>query len=171
VGRPAPPNLASRAAQEESQAAMRYAIRLLARQDRTTAELAQRLRRRCFAPEAVATVLSRLTRQGYLDDAKHAERLVNDRLTRNPHGRRAIEWMLRKKGVPGDIIQTCLDRHFQGVDETQMATELARRRLQRLRGLDEARVRNRLASFLSRRGFDYEAVRCALDRVLPDADE
>jgi regulatory protein len=171
VGRPAPGDLAELARAEESQAAMAYAVRLLAQQDRTTAEIRDRLKRRGFAAEASRGTVARLTQQGYLDDRKLAEHVVRDSLTRRPHGRRAIEWTLRKRGVPDEILTASLEQHLAGVDETQMAAKLAQQRLRRLQGLEPSKARTRLISFLSRRGFDYETIQGALERVLPSGDQ
>jgi regulatory protein len=171
VGKGAPEDLADLARAEESQAAMAYAVRLLAQQDRTTAEIRDRLTRRGFAAEATRGTVARLTQQGYLNDRKLAEHVVRDALTRRPRGRRAIEWTLRKRGVPDEILTTCIEQHLAGVDETQIATKLAQQRLRRLQGLEPSKARTRLISFLARRGFGYETIQGALERVLPSAEQ
>jgi SOS response regulatory protein OraA/RecX len=73
---------------------------------------------------------------------------------------------LRRKGVPSAAIDSALAE----VDEPQAAWAAARRVAQRWTQLDPSARRQKLYSYLQRRGFDHDTIRLVLHRLQAAAD-
>ena len=142
------------------QAALEVAYRQLGRRDRTVAELRWYLRRRELDPAGIEGALAVLIEQGYLDDARYAQRFAEDRRTLDGWGAERIARRLEEAGVAPEDIAAALADHGDD-DELHAALTLLRRRLTRPPADD--RDRERALGLLVRRGYElelaYDAVR------------
>jgi regulatory protein len=134
--------------------------RYLGRRDRTVAELRRHLEGKRVEPDTIDEVVAELHEQGYLDDARFAQRFAEDRRTLDAWGAERIERKLREAGVPAEHIAAALST--QTADEArEAAIDLLRRRLSEPPRDD--RGRERALGLLVRRGYDlelaYDAVR------------
>jgi regulatory protein len=137
------------------------ALHFLSYRPRSRAEIAAYLKRKKAQPDTVGTVLERLEHAGLVDDSAFAQYWVENRESFRPRGSRALRHELRQKGVPEAVIA----RAVEGIDETDSAYRAAHRRARRFRQLDYQAFRQRLGGFLQRRGFGYDVVKEAVDRL------
>jgi regulatory protein len=144
----------------EEERARAYLLRLLKHRPRSRYEALTRLQQRGFAHETIESVLEQAARAGILDDATFAQLWVEDRLSRRPRSRRALERELRAKGVAPEHIQRAIAR--AELDEQALVRKLIAERFPRLRALDAATRVRRLVGFLRRRGFSERVIRHAL---------
>ncbi len=135
------------------------AVALLTARDRTEEELRRRLRRDGFEPEDVEATLCWLKEIGYLDDRRTAKLYVENRNRFGPLGRLGLEAKLKEKGIDGAIIDQVINNPEQ---DYQLARRLAAERLTRLGTLPKQKQRQRLGSYLGRRGFSWEVIRSVL---------
>jgi regulatory protein len=149
--------------------AMDKALGLLSYRPRSESELDGRLRKAGYPPAAARAALDRCRDLGYLDDRAFAVSFVRDRLRLKPKGRRALRSELYRKGIDRDLAEEAIDAGFAdaGIDETDAARQVARKRAKALRRFDPEVARRRLTGYLSRRGFPPAAVRVAVDQALP----
>jgi regulatory protein len=132
------------------------ALRLLARRERSAAELRTRLIARGFPPPVVERVLERLQEAGLQDDGRFAEQYASDAAARGAAGRR----------INRDLLGRGIDRELAVVASTerpeveeQRARAAARKRAATMHGtVPEVRFR-RLIGFLARRGYDADLCR------------
>jgi regulatory protein len=96
-----------------------------------------------------------------LNDEEFARYWVENRERFRPRGRFALRYELRQKGIPDTAIEMAL----QTVDEADSAYRAAHDRAHRLGQLDRQAFRQRLVGFLRRRGFGYDVVKDAIDRL------
>lgn len=143
------------------------AVRLLARRPYSAAEIRRSLASHEVAPAVIDEVLARLETLGYVDDYAFAQYWVENRERFRPRGARALRYELRQKGIADAIIQKALD----GFDGAESAYAAAQDQARRLRGLDRRAFRTRLSGFLARRGFDYDTVREAVERLVHELEE
>jgi len=143
------------------------AVRLLARRPYSAAEIRRSLASHEVAPAVIDEVLARLETLGYVDDYAFAQYWVENRERFRPRGARALRYELRQKGIADAIIQKALD----GFDGAESAYAAAQDQARRLRGLDRRTFRTRLSGFLARRGFDYDTVREAVERLVHELEE
>lgn len=155
-------------------AAMEIATRFLGARPRTRWELERRLRRAAVPDATAVATLDRLAELGYLDDRAFVSWWADQRDRHAPRGRRRIEAELREHGVARDVIEEYRaddppDRLPE--DEGVPATEEERARVAlagHLRGRplpDDVRARQRIGTFLMRRGFDTDTIRSAIGQA------
>jgi regulatory protein len=142
------------------QHALDLSYRYLGHRDRTVAEIRRHLEAKRVASATIDEVVKELHEQGYLDDARFAQRFAEDRRTLDAWGAERIERKLRDAGVGAEHIEAALAT--QSADEARdAAIELLRRRLSG--PPQDDRGRERALGLLVRRGYDlelaYDAVR------------
>jgi regulatory protein len=151
-------------AADQAARATEAALVFLGYRPRSEREVRDRLRRGGYEQEAIDHAISRLNDWRYLDDEDFARRWVENRATHRPRGKRLLQQELRNKGIDSETAREVIDE--AGLDEKTDAEEIARRRLPAYAGDDPAAIRRRLSSYLARRGYGYDVIRVALERVL-----
>ena len=152
---------------DEQARAVEAALHFLAARPRSVREVRDRLARRQFGEPAVEAALHRLRELSLLDDRVFTDFWTTQRRGRSPRGERLIVQELRSKGVDDELVQAAVRG---SEDEAELAYRAGLTRLRALRGLDEQEFRRRLGAFLQRRGFDWDAARTALRRLLEERD-
>ena len=135
---------------------------------RTRQELRRSLLARGFVSGAVEATLDRLADSGLVDDRRYAERAVEVSAAR-PVGVYAVRRKLRAKGVAEEDAEAALGA-LDDEQQAQAAQAAARSLLRRYAQLPAREGRAKLSQALARRGFSWEAVRAAVDKVW-EADE
>ncbi|TAK29372.1 MAG: hypothetical protein EPO21_21580 [Chloroflexota bacterium] len=141
--------------------ALDAAVRYLSYRPRSEREVRMRLRRGNFAPEHVERVLETLRRYGYVDDAGFARYWKEARDQFSPRGSRLVAMELRQKGIDRDVIEDVVDDE----QDDEHAYTAARKKAQQLRALPYPDFRQRLGSYLARRGFDYDVISDVVQRL------
>jgi regulatory protein len=135
------------------QHALDLSFRFLGRRDRTTLEMRRYLEGKRVEPATIEEALASLHEQGYLDDARFAQRFAADKRELEHWGAERIERRLLSLGVDRDLLQESLgsaDRHA----EVGAALDILRRRFPGLE--DDPRDRRRALGVLVRKGYDVE---------------
>jgi regulatory protein len=147
------------------QHALDLAYRHLGARDRTVAEVRRHLTGREVEPETIEAAIAAIEEQGYLDDARYAQRFAEDRRELDAWGPERIERRLLGLGVDRDLVAAALAARRPD-EELAAAVALLRRRFPVPPGTD--RERERALGLLARKGYDlelaYDAVR-ALERA------
>jgi len=125
---------------------------MLARREHSRAELARKLGPHAESVGQIDALLDQLVARGWLSEARFAESRANA-LTRK-FGSRKIEYDLRSRGVPEDLVERAVERA-----RTQ-ELENCRAAWQRKFGIlpQDAAERGRQMRFLAGRGFSAETV-------------
>jgi regulatory protein len=156
-------------AADQAARATEAALVFLGYRPRSEREVRDRLRRGGYEQEAIDHAISRLNDWRYLDDEDFARRWVENRATHRPRGKRLLQQELRNKGIDSETAREVIDE--AGLDEKTDAEQIARRRLPAYAGDDPAAIRRRLSSYLARRGYGYDVIRVALERIMGEDDE
>ena len=142
------------------QHALDVAYRHLARRDRTVREVREHLARGRVEPAAIDEAVGELTRAGYLDDARYAQRFAEDRRTLDAWGAERIERKLQSVGVAAEHVRAALALQ-DATDEHAAAVAALRRRYPEPPATP--RDRDRALGYLVRKGYAlelaYEAIR------------
>jgi regulatory protein len=148
-------------AEERLQHGLDLAYRYLGRRDRTVLEVRRHLEAKRVEPDTITAVVAELGEQGYLDDARYAQRFTEDRRTLDAWGNDRIERKLRTVGVAPDAVEAALASDVAGGGELGAAVAVLERRF----GTPPAddRGRERALGLLARKGYElelaYDAVR------------
>jgi regulatory protein len=132
----------------------------LARREHSVAELRARLVRARIAPETIEEALAIVSEQGYLNDARYAHLLAEDRRGIDGWGAERIRARLERAGIDASLIEATLEP-FDASSERSAALALLRRRFPRAPQSDAER--QRAFGVLIRQGYDsdvaYDAIR------------
>ncbi len=128
------------------------ALRLLSHRPRSEKEMKTRLAMRGFPPDAIDSEVERLRSAGLLDDSKFAAAWVEDRKRLSPRGKRMMQYELLGRGIDPESAA----RATEGVDDRDLALELARARARRASRASYEAFVAKVGGYLRRRGFDYE---------------
>ena len=153
--------VASLEADDTREQAFQQALLFLSYRVRSEAEIRQNLRKHETPEAVIEETLERLRQARLTDDDQFARAWVENRSTFRPRSRRALAMELRQKGLSGEAAQSAL----AGVDEEALAYEAARKRVNRLKGLEWTDFRKKLSEFLARRGFPYTVIAPTVSRI------
>lgn len=130
------------------------AVRFLGYRPRSEAEIRQKLQRRGFESDCTEKTIARLKEQGLIDDIAFARFWKDNRQEFSPRSRRLTKLELKRKGLPGDIIEQVVGE----LDDADSAYRAAVSRARRLSTRDYQAFRRRLGQYLGRRGFSYSII-------------
>ena len=143
--------------EEVEQRAVDRALNFLSYRPRSREEVRRYLRRKETPPEIIETALARLDRLDFVNDRTFAGFWVESREHFSPRGARALKNELRMKGVERDVVDELVNDEL----DEERALRAGRKKaitLLNASNIDYATFRNRLGSFLQRRGFGYQIV-------------
>ena len=135
------------------QHALDLSFRFLSRRDRTVLEMRRYLEGKRVDPATIEEALEALHDQGYLDDARFAQRFAADKRELEHWGTERIERRLTTLGVERDVLAAALGAREHG-DELSAALDVLRRRFPGLG--EDPRERRRALGVLVRKGYDVE---------------
>jgi regulatory protein len=154
--------IAALQAQDDRQRAFDQAVRFLSYRPRSRAEVERYLRGKKMAADVIADVVARLEQADYLNDEAFARFWVENRSEFKPRSRRALQYELRQKGLSSQAIDQVLD---EAQDDEAAAWRAVEGRLARWAGMPRDALRQKLAGYLSRRGFNYEIISTIFERA------
>lgn len=134
------------------------AVRLLSARRMTKSQLAQKLRDRGHAAEAIEAALAECERRKYLDDRTYAQLHLKSVLDRKAVGRLRLFQELVRNGVDGDLAREVLD---ELEDDEESRIERALAKLEAMRPADGYA---QLGRRLERLGFGAPNISRALRR-------
>jgi regulatory protein len=137
------------------------AVHYLSYRPRSEPELRERLHRRGFDGDSVETVITRLKKQGLVDDIAFAQFWRDNREAFSPRSQWLTKLELRRKGVANDIIDQVVDT----IDDEDSAYRAALRKARSLPHSDEQSFRRRLGEHLKRRGFSYGVINHIVEQI------
>ncbi|HEU4629035.1 MAG TPA: RecX family transcriptional regulator [Gemmatimonadaceae bacterium] len=155
---------------EEGEILVAYdrALDLLAFRPRSAVELRRRLVQKGIEAPRAEVAVSRLAERGLVDDRAFAVALTRSKALGAGASKRRVGQELARRGVAREVADAAVAEVWEeeGVDQSEVIEQLARKRLASLRGLDAPTQRRRLYGFLARRGYDADEIRRAMDAAL-----
>ena len=152
--------------EEEFSKAKNYIYRILARRMYTSKEIRRKLAERGYIDEIIQDVIATMERYGYVNDSFYAEEWVRSRMKSKPKGKIALRQELTRKGIDKSIVEETLSQAFDDSTESDMALDLARRKIGSYGKDDPAVAKRKLQGFLLRRGFGYGTVKDAIEQAM-----
>ena len=137
------------------------AMRYLSYRPRSEFEVRGQLQRHGFDSDNIEAVLIKLKEQELVDDVAFAQFWKDNRESFSPRSQWLTKLELRRKGI---AIET-IDDVVGAIDDGDSAYRAALNKVRRLPLSDYQAFRHRLGEYLRRRGFGYEVISHALERV------
>ena len=141
----------------------------LARRAVSIREMEKLLKSRDLPDDVVATEIARLGGVGLLDDYALATDLAERFQRRKGLGASAVKQELGKRLLSPASIDLAV-AELPG-DQLELATDEARKRLSRLKGLDKETLNRRLYAYLQRRGFRGPEISNAIKAALAESTD
>ncbi|MFH1381180.1 MAG: regulatory protein RecX [Candidatus Omnitrophota bacterium] len=141
-----------------------YAYRLLGIRARSVKELEGRLLQKRYKGAIVNSVMSALKENKILDDYSFARSWVESRMRNNPKGNTLLRKELRDLGVEASIIEKVLSEEKS--EEDALIRALVSQKMKQLEELPKEKAKQKLFTFLARRGFNFEKINEILKETL-----
>jgi regulatory protein len=135
--------------------AFQHCLSYLKFRPRSTCEVKRHLRKKGYDESVIDLSMCKLQETGWLNDREFARSWIENRATFRPRSKHLLRMELKAKGLNPEIIETELD----DVDEYEMANAAAKSKFNQYNKLDWKGYQNKMYSFLSRRGFNYEIIK------------
>ena len=152
---------------ELAKRAENIAMYALTRRAVSIREMEKLLKSRDLPDDVVATEIARLEGVGLLDDYALAADLAERFQRRKGLGASAVKQELGKRLLSPASIDLAV-AELPG-DQLELATDEARKRLSRLKGLDKETLNRRLYAYLQRRGFRGPEISNAIKAALAES--
>lgn len=145
--------------------AYEYGMFLLDRRGYSYRELYDKLMTAPHAQEdAVLKALEKMTRYGFINDARYAEQLARHYVESKKYGLRRAEYEMRHRGLSQEDIDDALAEYNDPVRISEMLLELLQKKYARdLTDPDDRKATEKVTAALVRRGFSYQQIRYAIE--------
>jgi regulatory protein len=138
-------------------------LRLLTGRDYTAAAICRKLAARGVAERDAEEVISRIQREGWLDDSRYAGRFAASAISSGRFYGARLRLEMRRRGFPVDIVNDTLAPLLAEHDELSEARAAVERRYPGFSYTAASdRDKRRIVGFLQRRGFGFSAIMQAL---------
>jgi len=143
--------------------AYQYALRLLTGRDYSTARISEKLSARQVSRQDVDAVITRLQREGWLNDQRYAERFADSALSSGRFYGARLRMEMRRRGFAAEVVCEALAPLLAERDEISEVRSAAERRYPGFSYPTASdRDKRRLIGFLQRRGFGFSSIMRAL---------
>ena len=146
---------------DEVQRCLEAAYRYLGYRPRSESEIRERMQRRGFAAETIDAVVIRLREQALLDDEAFARFWKENRDSFHPRSRWLTGLELKRMGVEDNVVNQAV----AGIDDEENAYRAALQKTRHCTPADYQSFRRRLGDYLRRRGFNYEVISHAVEKI------
>lgn len=154
-------------AEDGREVAYQRALKFINYRPRTTSEIRQNLKKHGITDEVIANVMARLEQSGWVNDTRFAQDWVDNRTDLRPRSKRALAYELRQRGIERETIEQAVE----AVDDESMAYQAALKQSRKYQTLEWQDFRQKMLSFLARRGFSYEVSAEATSKVWNEMQE
>ena len=145
-----------------------YAYRLLSYRPRTEQEIRDKLKKKGFTGDIIDCLVSKLRDRSLIDDHNFARLWIESRMQSSSYGFLRIRHELRQKGVDKNIIEDIAEQFKKDFNEPDMAKRLVEARLKSVCSLHKDKARQRLYSYLQRRGFSDSIIYKVINEAYAD---
>ncbi|WP_409340903.1 RecX family transcriptional regulator [Paenibacillus sp. MBLB4367] len=152
---------------EERQEVYAHALRYIGRSPRSMKEVRQKLKLKGYEQTIIDLTIERLKNEKLIDDGMFAMQWTEHRIMNQSKGRNWVKQELQQKGIASENIQEAI-ASLDEEAELANASKLAAKKLSSLKGEPYER-KQKLASFLLRRGYTSATVSQVLKRVMNES--
>lgn len=142
------------------------ALRYIERSFKTVREVEDKLRDKDFTEETISRVIQLLHEYKLLDDFKYAETFMKEKL--RTRGIKKARFELINKGIDKSVMDSVVEAMSTAEVEEDSCLKLAQKKYDQLkkRESDTYKLKSKLYTFLSGKGYDYELISSTIRKVL-----
>lgn len=146
----------------EFQKLLDRAYHFLSFRPRSEKEVKDFLKRKGATEEIWEKIIKKLKKLKYIDDLEFASWWVEQRASFRPKGKMALKMELRQRGISSEIVTQMIEER---VEELPLAKMAARKKIKVYQNLPALKFRQKMSSFLSRRGFSWQTIKTVLEEI------
>lgn len=122
--------------------------------------------------EAVLAALGKLTRYGFLNDARYAEQLARHYVETKKYGIRRAAYEMRHRGLSQEDIDDALAAYDDAERISAQLLEILQKKYARyLTDPDDRKMTEKVTAALVRRGYTYQQIRYAIEDYYAAAED
>ncbi len=141
-------------------------LRLLSKRMRTEKEIIDKLKQKKFEDSIITQTINELKRINLINDEEFVDKFINNTITLNKnYGRYALLNKLIKFGISKNLANEKISKLLTDNDEYETALSAAKKKLLNLKRYDESKKIQRLISFLSGRGYNWDIIKKVLSEL------
>jgi len=125
---------------------------------RTVSEIRKKLKAKKISDESVENVLNHLSELKLTNDEEFAKQLIQEKLSRNPSGKRVLKQKLFEKGISKEVSDMAIKTAFENLDEKELALKSFKKYYNRIKSEEPDKQKRKTFDFLSRRGFNFDII-------------
>lgn len=129
--------------------AIKRAMHLLEKQDRTKKQLYDKLKQNGYPDECIEKAIDYVENYQYIDDSRYAQNYI--RFHQKGKSRQRLKMDLMKKGITKDLIEQALEEEYVDQEQEQIRALLEKKNFFVCK--DEPKEVRKIYQFLLRRGF------------------
>ena len=149
--------------------AINKAEALCSRQEYCCSDIRKKLIKWGIDSDNITKILAQLIEEKFIDETRFAHFYVRDKLRFNKWGRRKIEWQLKQKEVPANIIHGALaqidDKEYQ-----QKLEEVINEKLRQVKNKEPIKQKAAIVRNAVSKGFEYQEILPTLEQLLSKND-
>lgn len=154
----------SKAKTDPLEKAKNYVFLLLKFRPRSEKEVISRLKRKKFEEGVIKETIAYLKKHGFIDDNFFVRCWLESRLKR-PYGFVRLRQELIAKGIAKEIIDSQIQEIKKNYSEEEIVFSLAKARLNKLKGIEPQKARQRIFGYLLHRGFTVQVIREVIEQL------
>lgn len=135
------------------------ALKFLSYRPRSEKEIRDKLKSRKASEETINKIISRLKGNNFLNDEEFVKWWIEQRTTFKPRSVKIIKIELKQKGIDKELIDETIAHLPSTIDDLESAKKLIDKRLPRYENLSRDEKIQKIARFLSSKGFSYEIIK------------
>ncbi len=143
---------------------------LCARQEKCAFDVIQKLKQWKIDAPSIQIIVTKLKRDGYVNDSRYAALFVKEKSSINKWGPEKIRVMLAHKGIAKSIIEEVLTQ-IDTKEAKDQLLELLKRKLPTIKAKSTYDLKNKLIRFGVSRGFNLNAVIEQANKLIQTNDD
>ena len=143
-------------------------VRYLSFRPRSEKELRDYLKKKKCDDLTAKRILESLQRDKFINDEEFVRWWVEQRTLLKPKAVRVIKYELKQKGISDEIYDFVMtnDEGLR-INDLEIAVKLAEKKLRTIHDqTDRYKVKEKLGRYLASKGFDWDTIKAAIDRIL-----
>jgi regulatory protein len=140
------------------------ALKMLGRRELSERQVRQRLARRAYDDDAIDAAITRLTRDGSLNDARAATAIAHTETSLKKRGKLRVQQRLAAAGIAPAVAQRAIQETFEAIDGDALIASALYKRLRGRERIADDREFQRLYRYLIGQGFEPDRVLALLRR-------
>jgi regulatory protein len=140
---------------------------LCASQEKCKSDIRKKLYDWNIKPDDIENIIDQLTESKFIDETRYAEYFVRDKFRFNKWGRIKIEFALKQKQIPQEIIRKALSE----INETEYCESLKNELIKKHKSIKDTepyKIKEKLLRFAQSRGYEPEISLREIEKLQSD---